>query len=136
MTTSRKIFINLSVADLPKTLQFWEGLGFGFNDQFTDDHAACMVLNEDAFVMLLDRQRFSDFTKKDIANARTHTEVINALSAENREDVDTLVKAAFAAGAAPANDPMDYGFMYGWSFQDLDGHQWEVIWMDPAAVTA
>jgi predicted lactoylglutathione lyase len=136
MTTSRKVFINLSVADLPKSVQFWTALGFQFNPQFTDEHATCMILSDEAFVMLLDRQRFSDFTKKDIANARNHTEVITALSAESREEVDVLVKGAFAAGAAPANDPMDYGFMYGWSFQDLDGHQWEVIWMDPAAADA
>jgi len=133
MTTSRKVFVNLPVADLQKSIQFFTALGFEFNPQFTDEHATCMILSEEGFVMLLDNQRFSDFTKKDIANARTSTEVITALSGDSREDVDRLVNAAFAAGGTPANDPMDYGFMYGWSFQDLDGHQWEVIWMDPAA---
>ncbi|MDO9175390.1 MAG: glyoxalase [Actinomycetota bacterium] len=134
MAASRKAFINLSVRNLPETIRFWTALGFEFDHRFTDDHATCMVLSDDAFVMLLDEPRFRDFVKKDIADASTHTEVIVALSAESRDEVDQLVRAALVAGGTTANDPMDYGFMYGWSFQDLDMHQWEVIWMDPAAV--
>jgi len=130
---SRKVFINLPVKDLAASIDFWTSLGFEFDPQFTDEHATCMLLNGDAFVMLLDESRFKDFTTKDIANATTHTEVINAVSAGSRDEVDALVHKALAAGGKPSNDPMDYGFMYGWSFQDLDDHLWEVIWMDPAA---
>jgi len=130
---SRKVFINLPVKDLAASVNFWTSLGFEFDPQFTDEHATCMLLNGDAFVMLLDESRFKDFTTKDIANATTHTEVINAVSAGSRDEVDALVHKALAAGGKPSNDPMDYGFMYGWSFQDLDDHLWEVIWMDPAA---
>ena len=130
---SRKVFINLPVKDLAASIDFWTSLGFEFDPQFTDEHATCMLLNGDAFVMLLDESRFKDFTTKDIANATTHTEVINAVSAGSRDEVDALVHKALTAGGKPSNDPMDYGFMYGWSFQDLDDHLWEVIWMDPAA---
>jgi uncharacterized protein len=130
---ARKVFINLPVKDLAASVTFWSSIGFDFDPQFTDEHATCMLLNGDAFVMLLDEPRFKDFTTKAITNAATHTEVINAVSADSREDVDALVHKALAAGGKPSNDPMDYGFMYGWSFQDLDGHLWEVIWMDPAA---
>ena len=132
--TSRKVFVNLSVKDLGASIGFWTALGFEFDARFTDDHATCMLLSEEAFVMLLDEPRFKDFTRKDIAVAATHTEVINAFSADSREVVDELVNRALAGGGKPANDPIDYGFMYGWSFQDLDDHQWEVIWMDPAAL--
>jgi uncharacterized protein len=131
--TSRKVFINLSVKDLVRSVEFWCALGFAFDPQVTDEHASCMVLNDDTYVMLLDEVRFKDFTTKNIADAATHTEVINALSAGSREEVDVLVAKAFAAGAQPSNNPMDYGFMYGWSFQDLDGHLWEILWIDPAA---
>ena len=130
---ARKVFINLPVKDLTASVSFWTSLGFEFDPQLTDEHATCMVLNGDAFVMLLDEPRFKDFTTKDLANAATQTEVINAVSADNRAEVDALVHNALAAGGKPSNDPMDYGFMYGWSFQDLDDHLWEVIWMDPAA---
>lgn len=134
MAMPHKVFINLSVKDLPATVAFWTALGFEFDQRFTDDHATCMVLSDAAFVMLLDEPRFRDFIKKDIADASSHTEVIVALSAESRGEVDQLVHSALDAGGTAANDPMDYGFMYGWSFQDLEGHQWEVIWMDPSAV--
>ncbi|MBA3268627.1 MAG: VOC family protein [Acidimicrobiia bacterium] len=130
---SRKIFVNLAVKDLGKSVAFFTQLGFTFDPKFTDDQATCMIISDEAFVMLLVESRFKDFIKKDICDARTHTEVLLALSAESREQVDELVNKAFAAGGAPANDPMDQGFMYGWSFQDLDGHNWEVIWMDPSA---
>jgi len=132
--SSRKIFVNLAVKDLGKAVDFFTELGFSFNPQFTDEQATCMIVSDEAFVMLLVEDRFKDFTKKEIVDSTTHTEAILALSAESREQVDELVNKALSAGGQPANDPMDHGFMYGWSFQDLDGHLWEVIWMDPSAV--
>ena len=131
---SRKIFVNLAVKDLDKTVEFFTALGFEFNPQFTDDSATCMIINDDAAVMLLVEDRFKDFTKKSLVDPTGQTEAILCLSADSREDVDDLVQKALAAGAKPANDPMDQGPMYGWSFQDLDGHLWEVLFMDPAAV--
>jgi len=132
--SSRKIFVNLAVKDLGKAVDFFTELGYSFNPQFTDEQATCMIVSDEAFVMLLVEDRFKDFTKKEIVDSTTHTEAIVALSAESREQVDELVNKALSAGGQPANDPMDHGFMYGWSFQDLDGHLWEVIWMDPSAV--
>jgi len=132
--TSRKIFVNLAVKDLDKAVEFFTRLGFSFDPRFTDENATCMIVSEEAFVMLLVRDRFQDFTKKEIADSTTHTEAILAVSAESREAVDELAETALAAGAQPANDPMELGFMYGRSFQDIDGHLWEVMWMDPSAV--
>ena len=136
MTTPRQrmIFVNLPVKDLARTVEFFTQLGFTFNPQFTDDHATCMIISDQAFVMLLDEGRFKDFTPKQLTDARTHTEVLLALSADSKEQVDELVKKALAAGGSPANDAMDHGFMYNWSFQDPDGHIWEVVWMNPDAV--
>ena len=130
---SRKVFINLPVGDLGRSIGFFTQLGFEFDPRFTDESATCMIISEEAFVMLLVRDRFKDFTKKEVCDATTHTEAILALSAESREQVDELVNKALAAGGQPANDPMDHGFMYGWSFQDPDGHLWEVLFMDPSA---
>jgi predicted lactoylglutathione lyase len=130
----RKIFINLPVGNLDKSVEFFTKLGFEFDQQFTDESATCMIVSEDAFVMLLVESRFADFTKKPIASGSTSTEVILALSADSREDVDHIVDAALEAGAQYANDPMDHGFMYGRSFSDLDGHLWEVMWMDPSQI--
>ncbi len=132
--TSRKIFVNLAVKDLDKAVEFFTRLGFSFDPRFTDENATCMIVSEEAFVMLLVRDRFKDFTKKEIADSTTHTEAILAVSAESREAVDELAETALGAGAQPANDPMELGFMYGRSFHDLDGHLWEVMWMDPSAV--
>ncbi len=131
--SSRQMFINLPVRDLTASIAFWAALGFEFNPQFTDNDATCMVVGESAFVMLLTDARFKDFTTKPIADAHSTTEVITAVSAASRAEVEELVSRAFAAGATRSNEPMDYGFMYGQSFADLDGHLWEVIWMDPAA---
>jgi predicted lactoylglutathione lyase len=129
-----KLFVNLPVKDLKKSIDFFTALGFEFDPRFTDDTATCMIVGADSFVMLLVEERFKDFTKKDISVATTHTEVILALSADSREGVDELVNRAMAAGAQPSNEPMDMDGMHGWSFQDLDGHLWEVIWMDPNAL--
>ncbi len=134
MAHARKIFVNLPVADLPKSMEFFRRLGFEFNRQFTDDKAACMVISEEGYVMLLARPFFQTFTRKALADAHTHTEALIALSCDSRAEVDELVRKAIAAGGTHAMDPVDHGFMYGWSFNDLDGHGWEVLWMDPKAV--
>jgi predicted lactoylglutathione lyase len=131
---SRLIFINLPVRDLAKSVDFFTALGFEFDPRFTDENATCMIISEQAFAMLLVEPRFKDFTKKDIVDARKQTEVILAVSADSREGVDEFADKALAAGGQPANEPMDMGFMYGRSFQDLDGHQWEVMYMDPSAL--
>ena len=132
-TQSRLIFVNLPVQDVAAARAFFEALGFAFDPKFTDDSCACMVVSEQAYVMLLDKTRFADFTPKPVADAAS-TEAILCLSAEDRDGVDALADAALAAGGTPANDPMDHGFMYGRSFHDLDGHQWEVMWMSAEAV--
>ncbi|MFI1467412.1 VOC family protein [Streptomyces wuyuanensis] len=131
---SQMIFVNLPVKDLDKSKAFWEAVGYTFNPRFTDDTAACMVISDTIFAMLLTEARFKDFTKKDVADAATSTEVIVALSAESRGKVDELTDAALAAGGSPANETQDHGFMYGRSFQDPDHHIWEVVWMDAKAV--
>ena len=132
-TAARKIFVNLPVRDLGASVALFTALGFEFDARFTDENAICMVVNDDAFVMLLVEHRFADFTTKAICDATTSTEAIIALSADSRAQVDDLVHRALAAGGRPANDPMDYGFMYGWSFQDPDGHLWELVFMEPNA---
>jgi uncharacterized protein len=131
---SRMIFVNLAVRDLQKSMEFFSGLGFKFNPQFTDEKAACMVINDQAFVMLLSEPFFRGFTKLEPADTTRYTEGMFALSCESRAEVDQMVRKAIDAGGRHAMDPMDHGFMYGWSFYDLDGHHWEVMWMDPAAV--
>jgi len=131
--TSRKIFVNLPVRDLKRSMEFFTKLGFEFNPQFTDEKGACMVINEDAFTMLLVEPFFRTFTQKEICNCAEQTEGIFALSCNSKAEVDEMVKKAVAAGGKHAMDPLDHGFMYGWSFYDLDDHHWEVLWMDPKA---
>ena len=131
--TARKLFVNLKVADLQKSMEFFKKLGFTFNPKFTDTNGACMILSEGAFVMLLQDAFFRGFTKKEPCDTRTHTEGMFALDCCSRDEVDEFVKKAIAAGGSPAMPPQDHGFMYGQSFYDLDGHHWEVFWMDPAA---
>jgi uncharacterized protein len=130
----RKLFVNLAVRDLEKSKVFFSSLGFQFDAKFTDQNAACMIISDEAFVMLLAQQFFKTFTKRDVADPTRATEAMYALSCESRAEVDDLVRRAIAAGGSHAMDPMDHGFMYGWSFYDLDGHHWEVLWMDQAAV--
>ncbi len=130
---TRKLFVNLAVADLGAAVDFFSKLGFSFDPRFTDETATCMLIGEDAYAMLLVKDRFQEFTKKDIVDSRTRIEAILALSAESREEVDGLAETALASGGAPASDPTDMGFMYSRSFQDPDGHVWEVFWMDPVA---
>ncbi|MEZ4328703.1 MAG: glyoxalase [Polyangiales bacterium] len=131
---SRMIFVNLPVRDLPKTRAFYGALGFGFNEHFSDDTAACLVISETIFAMLLTHDKFKQFTKRAIMDTSTHVEVLNALSCESRDEVDRLMSAALAAGGEEARDAEDMGFMYHRAFNDLDGHTWELMWMDPAAI--
>ena len=133
-TTPRKLFVNLAIKDATRSRAFFSALGFTFNEQFSTADTLCMVLSDQGYVMLLEEARFKEFTGREVCDTATHTEGIFALSADSREDVDALVHKAFTAGGAAAQKPQDHGFMYGWSFYDLDGHHWEVFWMDPAAV--
>lgn len=131
---SRMIFVNLPVGDLQRTIDFWTGLGFEFNPQFTDDQATCMMVSDHACVMLLAQEYFSTFTSKELVDAHKQTEALLALSAASREEVDTLTDRALSLGASFVREPEDHGYMYGRSFEDLDGHIWEVVFMDPAAL--
>ncbi len=132
MTT--KIFVNLPVKDLNKSIEFFTNLGFTFNPQFTDETATCMVVSEDIFVMLLTHDKFKTFTPKEICDATKSTEVLVCLSSESREKVDEMVRKAVTAGGTTYNEPQDHGFMYAHGFQDLDDHIWELIYMEPSAL--
>jgi predicted lactoylglutathione lyase len=127
------IFVNLPVADLPKSMAFYEAVGFRNNPQFTDDTAACMVLSDTIHVMLLTHDKYRQFTKKPIADAHTVSAALLCVSEASRTDVDATVGKALKAGATEPGPKQDYGFMYGRSFEDPDGHHWEVMWMDVAA---
>ncbi|HEX2832495.1 MAG TPA: VOC family protein [Thermoanaerobaculia bacterium] len=131
---SREIFVNLPVRDLEKSKAFFSALGFTYNAQFTDEKAACMIISDKAWVMLLSEPFFKGFMKNEICDTTRATETLIALSCESRAEVDAIVRKAIDAGGRHAMDPQDHGFMYGWSFYDLDGHHWEVLWMDPKAV--
>jgi predicted lactoylglutathione lyase len=129
-----KIFVNLPVKDLRKSVEFFTQLGFTFNPRFTDETATCMIVAEDIFVMLLTEEKFKTFTPKKICDATESTEVLVCLSCESRAKVDEMVRKAVAAGGTTYNELQDHGFMYGHGFQDLDGHIWELVFMDPGAV--
>ncbi|MCC8981058.1 VOC family protein [Bradyrhizobium acaciae] len=130
------IFVNLPVSNLARATAFYEAVGATKNPQFSDDTASCMVISETIFVMLLTHDKFRQFTSKKIADAKTTSEVLVCLSAESREAVDGYVtKATGAGGSADPSPKQDYGFMYGRSFEDPDGHIWEVMWMDVEAAT-
>jgi uncharacterized protein len=130
----RKIFVNLPVKNLEKSTTFFKALGFSFNAQFTDETAACMVISDDIYAMLLTHDKFKQFTPKAIADAASTSEVLTCLSAESKDEVNKMVDAALKAGGQKLREPQDHGFMYERSFQDPDGHIWEIMWMDPAAV--
>ena len=130
---SRKLFVNLAVRDLERSMDFFAKLGFAFNPKFTDDNAACMIISDDAYAMLLTEPFFRTFTRRELCDTSRSTEGLFALSCESRAAVEEMVNKAIAAGGQHAMEPQDHGFMYGWSFYDLDGHHWEVFWMDPAA---
>jgi predicted lactoylglutathione lyase len=130
-----KIFVNLPVRDLKASMDFFSGLGFSFNPQFTDDTAASMIVSEENYVMLLTHDKFREFTGKEIADSQKSTEVIVALSAESREAVNDMADKALKSGGSESGPARDYGFMYQRSFQDPDGHLWEVLHMDMSKVT-
>ncbi|WP_426079144.1 VOC family protein [Janthinobacterium sp. PSPC3-1] len=131
---SRKLFVNLPVKELDRSVQFFTALGFSFNAHFTDETATCMIVSESSFVMLLTEEKFRQFTPKQLCDTTRATEVLVCLSAESRAEVDQLVAKAVAAGGSLYKEPIDFGFMYGHSFQDPDGHQWEVMFMEPEAI--
>jgi predicted lactoylglutathione lyase len=133
-TTPRKLFVNIPVRDVQRSIDFFETLGFAFNTQFTDATGTCMLVGEDAYFMLLTAEKFGAFSKRPLGDAQQETTAIFAITANSRAEVDTLVEKALAAGGSPAADPQDHGFMYVRSFYDLDGHHWEVFWMDPSAI--
>ena len=130
---SRQIFVNLPVKNLNQSVAFFTKLGYVFNPQFTDETAACMIVSDDIFVMLLTEDKFKTFTPKAICDATKSTEVLVCLSSESRKEVDEMVRKAVAAGGTTYNEPQDHGFMYGHGFQDLDGHIWELVYMEPGA---
>jgi predicted lactoylglutathione lyase len=135
-TTPHKLFVNIPVGDLQRAITFFEALGFAFNPHFTDATATCMLVGEDAYFMLLTRDRFTGFSKRPVGDSHAETNAMFALSVSSREEVDALVDRAIAAGGSHAAEPQDHGFMYGRSFYDLDGHHWEAFWMDPSAIPA
>ena len=129
-----KLFVNLPVKDLNKTVEFFTKLGFTFNPQFTDENATCMIVGKDIFVMLLVEKFFKTFTKKEISDTTKNTEAIVALSAQSREEVDQMMEKVLGAGGREARDPQDHGWMYGRSFEDINGHLWEIFYMDESAM--
>jgi predicted lactoylglutathione lyase len=131
---TNQIFVNLPVKDLKRSMDFFTAIGYEFNLQFTDDKATCLVISEHIYAMLLTEEYFQSFTKKEIADTSKTAEVILAFAVDSREKVDELVNKALAAGGKPYNEPSDLGFMYSWSFQDVDGHLWEMFYMDPSAL--
>ena len=132
----RQIYVNLAVNDLKRSMDFFAKLGFSFNQQFTDEKAACMIVNDEAYVMLLSKPFFQTFTKKAPCDTSKQTEALLALSCDSRAEVDEMVRRAVASGGSHAMESQDHGFMYGWSFYDPDGHHWEVLHMDMSAVPA
>jgi predicted lactoylglutathione lyase len=134
--TAQMIFVNLPVQNLHNSIDFFTKLGFTFNPQYTDESATCLILGENIFAMLLTHERFNSFTKerKTIMNAHTSIGAMYGIAVGSREEVDSLTEAAFKAGGTAANEAQDIeGFMYGRSFNDLDGYLWEVFWMNPQA---
>jgi predicted lactoylglutathione lyase len=130
---SPQIFVNLPVRDLGRSVEFFTKLGYAFEPKFTDDNATCMIIADDIFAMLLVEPYFQSFTPKPVADAKKSSEVIVALSMDSRDAVNRHVETALVAGAGRYAEPKDHGFMYQWGFEDLDGHIWELFWMDPAA---
>ncbi|HWP12573.1 MAG TPA: VOC family protein [Ramlibacter sp.] len=131
---ARQIYVNLPVKNLERAKAFFGSLGFAFNPQFTNESGACMVISDNIYAMLLTESFFQTFTKKPVADANRSTEVLVCLSCESRAEVDEMVRKALAAGGKAPNAPQDHGFMYGHGFEDMDGHVWELVYMNPEAV--
>ena len=129
-----QIFVNLPIKDLNRTIQFFTKLGFTFNPQFTDENATCMIVGQDIFVMLLVEKFFKTFTKKEICDTKKNTEVIMALSTESKEKVDQMMNKIMLAGGKESRAPQDYVWMYGRGFEDIDGHPWEIFYMDQSSM--
>ncbi|KON70723.1 VOC family protein [Peribacillus butanolivorans] len=127
---AEKIFVNLPVKDLNASIEFFTKVGFDFNEQMTNENATCVVISETIYVMLLVEDYFKTFTKREIPDTAKSTEAIVALSVKSKGEVDEIVNKALDAGGKPFNEAIDHGFMYGWSFQDIDGHLWEIFYMD------
>ncbi|MED3689410.1 VOC family protein [Peribacillus butanolivorans] len=127
---AEKIFVNLPVKDLNASIEFFTKVGFDFNEQMTNENATCVVISESIYVMLLVEDYFKTFTKREIPDTAKSTEAIVALSVKSKGEVDEIVNKALDAGGKPFNEAIDHGFMYGWSFQDIDGHLWEIFYMD------
>lgn len=127
------LFVNLPIENLKKSVDFFSQLGFTFNAQFTDEQSTCMIVSENIFVMLLEKEKFQGFIDKPIASKEA-TETILALSCDSADEVRTLTEKAFELGARKLNEPEDMGFMFSWGFEDLDGHLWDVFWMNPEHV--
>ena len=129
----KEIYVNLPVKDLNKSKEFFSILGFKINPRYSNEQGACMVINDTIYAMLMVEDQFKGFTNKEIPDTSSSSEAIFALAVDTKEEVDEIVNKALSAGGKPSNEPFDHGFMYGWSFQDLDGHLWEVFFMDPNA---
>lgn len=129
---SRMLFVNIPIANAAASRKFFDHLGFSFNDQFCDENTLCMAINEQSWVMMLEEDRFRGFIADDIADTSKNREVLLCVSADSRDGVDELTDAALAAGGVDWMPAQELGFMYGRSFRDLDGHVWEVSWMDPS----
>ncbi|WP_341317423.1 VOC family protein [Paraburkholderia sp. IMGN_8] len=127
----KQIYVNLAVGNLERSKVFFSALGFTFNAQFTNEQAACLILGENIHAMLLVKDLFKSFTRKALCNPQESTEALMGLSCESRAEVDALVAKAIAAGGTAPRAPQDHGFMYGHGFEDIDGHIWELIYMDP-----
>ncbi len=131
---NRKIFVNLPVKDLRKSVEYYQGLGFGLHPKFTDDTAACIVISDDIYVMAITHAKFREFTTRTISDSAKSTEVLVAISAESRAEVDEFATRAVAMGGKIHRKPEDHGWMYGQSVEDLDGHIWEMFWMDESQI--
>lgn len=129
---STKIFVNLPVKNLPASMDFFKALGYSFNMQFTDETAACMIISDTIYSMLLTHEKFQSFSPNPVCDAHKHTEVLLAVSVESRARVDEMIKIAVSMGGKTFNEPQDHGFMYYHAFQDLDGHIWELMYLDTA----
>ena len=134
--TPHKLFVNIPVKDVQASIRFFEALGFNFSPQFTDATATCMPVGQDAYVMMLTKERFAGFSKGKVGDPRDADSHLLTFSVNSREEVDAMVKKAIAAGGSHHAEPEDHGFMYDWSFRDPDGHGWGVFWMDPSAIPA
>ena len=131
---AQSIFVNLPVSDLKKSISFYESLGWKVNPQFSDETAACIVISPEIYVMVLTHPKFQEFTSRNLADANQSTEVITALSAASKDEVNAQMEKGLANGGKEFRDPMDYGFMFNRAICDPDGHIWEFFWMDPSAI--